>query len=213
MGWIYIIRNTVNTKVYIGQTKNHFQHRFRQHIYAANKDSQYIIYKAMRKYGIQNFFVGPLEQCNNEVLNEKEIFWIKFYKSNNSKYGYNMTEGGSKQGEPWNKSMVTSQQILKEFNNGLSAYNIAKKYHTEVARVTKILQQYNLKYGRELQKVANDVEQKVIQLYIKGYASTTIAKYFKLNKSTVLHILNRNNIKKRTTKETRLMAKCLPQLM
>lgn len=213
MGYIYIIRNTINTKVYVGQTKNTIQHRFRQHIYEANRGCQYVIHKAMRKYGTDNFYIEPIEQYDNSLLNAKEIYWIKFYKSNNPKYGYNMTEGGSRQGDPWNKSKVTDDIILQEYKNGLSAYSIAKKYHTEVPRVTSLLKKFNIKYGIDLQRIPEDIEKQIVNLYIKGYASSIICKYFKINKTTVLHILERYHIKRRTTKETRLLGRNLPKLI
>lgn len=213
MGFIYIIRNTVNTKVYIGQTKKSVQHRFRQHIYSANKGSHYVLYKAMRKYGTDNFYAQTLEQCDNALLNNKEVFWISFYKANNSKYGYNMTEGGSRQGDPWNKSKATDAMLLKAFDLGLSAYQIARKYHTEISRVTSLLKKLNIKYGSDLQKIPEDIEKQIIELYNKGYASSIISKYFNINKTTVLHILERNHIKRRTTKETRLLGRNLPKLI
>lgn len=109
MGYIYIIRNTVNHKVYIGQTKETVQSRFKRHVYAANGGCHYAIYKAMRKYGVLNFYVQEIEKCSNELLNERETYWIAYYKSNKSKYGYSMTEGGSRQGPPKNKSKVSDK--------------------------------------------------------------------------------------------------------
>ena len=57
MGYIYAIRNLVNSKVYIGQTREPIQTRYKKHIYSANKGCHYAIHKAMRKYGIINFYV------------------------------------------------------------------------------------------------------------------------------------------------------------
>lgn len=52
---IYIIKNKINDKVYIGQTGNLTQ-RWAQYKSAVKKeyDSQ-IIFRAMRKYGFENF--------------------------------------------------------------------------------------------------------------------------------------------------------------
>lgn len=213
MGYIYIIRNLVNPKVYIGQTKETIQIRYKKHIYSANKGCHYAIHKAMRKYGIINFYVQEIEQCPNELLNNRETYWISYYKSNNPKYGYNMTEGGSRQGDPWNKSRVDDITLLNAFNNGLSAHNIAKKYHTTVSRVTSVLNKFGIKYGKALQITPENIERQIVDLYLKGYASSIICKYFKLNKTTVLHILERYHIKRRTTKETRLLGRNLPKLI
>lgn len=95
----------------------------------------------------------------------------------------------------------------------MSAYNIAKKYHTEVSRVTSLLKKFNIKYGIELQTTPKDIELQIVDLYLKGYASSKICKYFNLNKTTILHILERYHIKRRTTKETRLLERNLPKLI
>ena len=36
---------------------------------------------------------GVLEKCDKNELNEREIYWIDFYRS--QEHGYNMTKGGS----------------------------------------------------------------------------------------------------------------------
>lgn len=49
----------------------------------------------MRKYGIENFDFTIVEECKDEEMSEREIFWIKAldtYISNGK--GYNMTHGG-----------------------------------------------------------------------------------------------------------------------
>ena len=54
MGLIYIIKNNVNNKVYIGQTKQLLNKRWEHHLYLADK-SDAILYRAMRKYKKENF--------------------------------------------------------------------------------------------------------------------------------------------------------------
>lgn len=46
------------------------------------------------KYGEDNFSWYILEKCDSPLLQEREKFYINIYKSNNNKYGYNMTKGG-----------------------------------------------------------------------------------------------------------------------
>ena len=36
-----------------------------------------------------------LELCDEKIVNEREIYWIKFYNSNNLEIGYNLTIGGN----------------------------------------------------------------------------------------------------------------------
>lgn len=97
MGCIYIIKNTVNDKVYIGQTVKTMEERWREHVYNANAGQRdQLIYLAMRKYGVENFYVELLKIAEeDESLDELEIFYVKQFNAL-SPNGYNMTIGGSK---------------------------------------------------------------------------------------------------------------------
>ena len=90
--------------MYIGQTRVPINIRFSQHLSATRKGGHYALYKAIRKYGESNFFIELLETCPIGDLNTREEYWISFYNANKNKGGYNMTPGGSKQGDPHNKS-------------------------------------------------------------------------------------------------------------
>lgn len=87
---IYQITNKLTNDFYIGKTKNP-KERFYKHKYnAINNKSQAHIYRAMRKYGVENFEFSILESVeSNDYLNEREIYWIKQLKPK-----YNMTKGG-----------------------------------------------------------------------------------------------------------------------
>jgi group I intron endonuclease len=91
---IYKIENTINKKVYIGQSNN-ISLRFSNHKYELNnnKHSNSHLQRAWNKYGKENFTFEILCECNLEELNEKEIYFIGLYCS--FEHGYNRTEGGS----------------------------------------------------------------------------------------------------------------------
>lgn len=92
MASIYIIKNTVNNKVYIGQTTQPINIRFTNHKMASRvEDTKF--YRAIRKYGEDKFYIELLEEdVLIEKLNEREQYWIQFF---NSYYnGYNSTLGG-----------------------------------------------------------------------------------------------------------------------
>lgn len=94
---IYAIRNLINGKIYIGQTKD-LRHRMIAHLSLSrhvNNDSQ-VIHKAIAKYGIENFVFYPLiaeKHVTREQLNiwEKDI--IDEFKKNGFQL-YNIAEGG-----------------------------------------------------------------------------------------------------------------------
>lgn len=91
---IYKITNLITGQAYIGQSVD-IKERFRQHIKtslaygpATNK-----LYQAMQKSGQHNFMFEVLEEVPRAQLNERETYWIEFYKTKD--YGLNSTRGGS----------------------------------------------------------------------------------------------------------------------
>lgn len=94
--FIYKATSVTTGKVYIGQSCQTLEKRMSQHLYKATSDydPNNHFHNAIRKYGFQDFVFQIIEDniISNEVLNEREIYWIKYY---NSYYdGYNSTLGG-----------------------------------------------------------------------------------------------------------------------
>lgn len=92
MAYIYQIVNKINGKVYVGKTNFSLEKRFREHCYDAFqlRCEKRPLYAAMRKYGIENFYIELLEETNEPE--SKEIYWIE--KLGSFKTGYNATQGG-----------------------------------------------------------------------------------------------------------------------
>ena len=99
MAYIYIIKNDINDKVYIGKTNYSIQKRFQEHCRDSQKDrnEKRPLYNAMNKYGIEHFFIEKLEECSIEESINREKYWIEYF--NSFKYGYNATLGGD--GKPY----------------------------------------------------------------------------------------------------------------
>lgn len=92
---IYCIENLVDHKRYIGLSKDIYA-RFRVHKYKlnSNKHVNNHLQKAWNKYGGENFNFTILELCAEDLLKDKEKFYINKYNSLNRSYGYNKTSGG-----------------------------------------------------------------------------------------------------------------------
>jgi group I intron endonuclease len=106
--YIYKITNLINEKIYVGKSKNP-KVRWRQHKSHSKKRNTKLYY-AMRKYGIENFIFEVLEECNENTINDKEIYYI----SSLNPY-YNMTDGGDgggflnkKHGDKWKSAIKES---------------------------------------------------------------------------------------------------------
>lgn len=93
---IYKITNKINGKSYIGQSTD-IAKRWSHHLTIAYNDKysayQWYIHHALKKYGKENFTFEVLEECTEEQLNEREIYWIAYFDTYNN--GYNLTEGGN----------------------------------------------------------------------------------------------------------------------
>ena len=192
-GRIYIIRNTVNDKVYVGQTHVSIKLRFQNHLSAARRGLDYVIGKAIRKYGEDKFYVELLEECLIEELNEREKYWIKFFKATNNRFGYNMSIGGN---VVRTTKELDENLVLNMFNSGIGSYEIAKLLHVHPYKTAKVLKKHNIIYGVEKQKRKD--EKDIVASYLLGKGTMDICRQFNINKSTVRRILFRNNIKLRS---------------
>jgi GIY-YIG catalytic domain len=97
MGWIYIIRNKLNGKCYIGQTiKKRVEQRWSEH----RRQPQGCLKDAFMKYGLNNFEFSSIIEIPEsdgwrELLDAREIFEIK-ERNTLVPNGYNIEEGGNK---------------------------------------------------------------------------------------------------------------------
>lgn len=85
----------INNKVYIGQAVN-IERRWQEHINELNENKHINkhLQRAFNRYGASNFIFSIVEECSEDKLNDREIYYIAKYKTHNPKYGYNKTYGG-----------------------------------------------------------------------------------------------------------------------
>jgi group I intron endonuclease len=95
-GIIYLIINKENGHKYVGQTTQPMNKRWQQHIQEAMRMSDKPLHRAMRKHGNHNFMIKEIDECNVNLLNEREEYWIKQYNTFESAEGYNATSGGER---------------------------------------------------------------------------------------------------------------------
>lgn len=151
MAYIYKITNKINQKSYIGKTTRTPQERFEEHRKEAKREraKDRPFYKAINKYGMDNFTLETIEECSDEIASEREQFWIQAYAT--FKNGYNDTIGGD--GTPYiDYNLVV--ELYEQFKNQnkvaeimgihkssvsyiLDNMNIKKLSHKEVAKLNK----------------------------------------------------------------------------
>ena len=125
-GFIYIIRNTINSKVYIGQTRTSIKQRWNEHLRHAQYGDQ-VINRAMKKYGIDKFYIETLEVCSTELLDYKEMYYIDLYDSTDKSKGYNVSIGGNTPRFK-RKTLSISNLVDLYVNKKFTLEEIANKY-------------------------------------------------------------------------------------
>lgn len=113
---IYKITNLINQKAYIGQSVD-IKSRFTDHrsnAFNPNcREYEKLLYRAFRKYGIENFSFEILEICEIRELNEKEKYYVELYDTFYN--GYNATLGGDyfldNSGENHPRTKLTNDEV------------------------------------------------------------------------------------------------------
>ena len=143
MAIIYKITNLLNNKIYIGQSvynnKNYFGSGKR-------------IKNSIKKYGKINFRKEILEECDLNKLDEKEIYWIDFYKS--CEMGYNISTGGKNYDNYGKTHSDETLKKLSEMNKGEKNRFYGKHHSDETKR--KISE--SLKTSEKFQKSIKNEE-------------------------------------------------------
>lgn len=138
---IYKITNNISGKIYIGQSI-FIEKRFNRHkssAYNPNDESyNYPLYQAFRKYGIENFSFEIIEECERDSLNEREKYWIQFFKSDNSNFGYNQTPGG----ESSFRNLKITWDIVDEIVYLLKETNLSQQEIAEKFGVNQVMISY-----------------------------------------------------------------------
>ena len=130
MGVIYLRTNKINGKKYVGLTTDLKTRQNRWDNlnipYAGN-----VINNARKKYGIESFGFEILKECEDNELNQWEIYYIKELNTK-VPYGYNMTDGGS--GTSGFTISHETKIKMSEAHRGKTAWNKGKKLSEEHKR-------------------------------------------------------------------------------
>lgn len=138
MGYIYKIINDINNKVYIGQTTNSIEERFKEHLLDAKKTKceKRPLYDAINKYGPEHFYIEEIEKCPDNQLQEREIYWIAYYRGYED--GYNATHGGD------GKTLYDHEAIYQELLHNINIQEIANKFHCCVDVIYDVAHTYKI---------------------------------------------------------------------
>lgn len=156
-GIIYKVTNKINGKVYIGKTIYNLEKRRKRHeSNSLNDKINYYFYRALRKYGWNNFEWEIIDRAKTEKeLNLLEILYIEEYRHKG--HVYNMTNGGD--GVSGNKLSEESRKKMSEVHKGYkhstesckkiskagkgNKYNLGKKHSEKTKRKMSIAHKGN----------------------------------------------------------------------
>lgn len=164
LGLIYIITNSINDKVYIGQTIQSLKDRWNEHCRKAHSknEADMHIKRAIFKYGKKNFNIKELEKCTIEELDEREIYYISLYDSFNK--GYNSTKGGKSGAKPLKLDTEQQQLCIELYKLGFSFRDIAKEFNVDKATVKHIIEVNNIPIrSTRTYKLSQEDRQRIIE--------------------------------------------------
>lgn len=212
--YVYCYTNKINSKKYIGKTKN-IERRHEQHIKNAKSGRGHsLFHKAINKYGIDLFNLEILYSSilEDDVL-EKEIYYVELYKTNVYKYGldsgYNLTRGGEgrsgyiysdekkllhSQSCQGSNASITEDVVLLIFNDKRKQIDIAQKYGIDQTTVS------NIKCGKSWGWLTGKIfcpetrlsNKDIIDIFISDIAITKLSIQYNVSRNTIANIKNRN---------------------
>jgi group I intron endonuclease len=138
----------VNGKVYVGRTTRSLETRFREHV--SGNNTALLLARAIEKHGLENFefFTLYRDAVSGGHLNMLEKMYIKAYRSDDPRYGYNLTEGGDgvishseivhlKMRKPHVMSREGSRRIAEAATGNTRASNMSEAKRRKLSRLMK----------------------------------------------------------------------------
>lgn len=176
LGSIYIIKNTINDKVYIGQTVQSLNDRFKQHKTASLKGGKTKLYKAMQEYGTDVFYIELIGTYDVIQLTQKEIDNILKYDSIHNGYNSVIPVGDVLHTSRFNECI---EDIIDMYLGGSTYNEIALRFNTSRNSVAKLCS--DLSYIRFENKTRSKSNSTGVVAYTRNYEP--IAGFYSIKKA------------------------------
>lgn len=178
---IYIIKNLLNNKMYIGSTTRNFTKRWSIHkvLLRNNKHHSPRLQNSWNKNGEKSFSFEVLEEIQDKnLVIERENYYLEFYKSYDKNFGYNICKTA-------HRDPMTGKTFPKE------KHGMFNRTHTEESR-KKISENHadfsGEKNGRA--KLNWTLVREIREKYKKNeYTLLMLAKEYNTGISTISHII------------------------
>lgn len=189
-------------------------------------------YNALRKYGVENFKYQIYKYCKSkDEAYTEEHFWITYLKNAGYKL-YNIDLGGRRGKNDVMFSDEQHKEICRIYlDEGKSMQKIADELGCSQKSIHNVLKRCGIKrrsisetrkgkptttgrkHSEKTKKIIsdsrkgkykfnNEIEKVICAKYNIGASISEIAEQYNCGKTTILHILERNDIKRRSIKES-----------
>ena len=171
---VYIIKNSVNGKVYIGASRDIYN-RLCMHKWKlrTNTHVNEHLQNAFNKYGESAFTFETFEECDEEVIYSQENYWCNMLNTHNRNYGYNVDPTG-----PDGKTRVSEETRIKMSNavdkRPVSVYTIYGEFYKEFPDMYKCAEEFDT--------VAPNVHRKMNQIPKKTLIDSKSSMYIFMDK-------------------------------
>lgn len=232
---IYQIRNLINGRVYIGQTRQRFEKRYLHHYWKLRKgthDNPWL-QKSFNKYGEDQFVFEVVEIIEDgDFINEREYLLIK--SAQQSHTCYNIIDGGGGRGGipmseetkrrlgELNRVLNTGKKASEETKRKMSNSRRGKHRKPEDIRKAVETRHNNILSGNQngTTKLTTDQVKEIKIMLMKGFPYDVISAKFNISKSNINAIRSNRSWRfvivkgwdeyLRTTKRTKKY--CMPTL-
>jgi group I intron endonuclease len=119
-------------KVYIGQSVN-IKRRFLDYKKSLKKQ-QIKLFNSIKKYGYENHTFEVIEECNIELLNERERYWQDFYNCVENGLNCRLTKTNDKSG-------ILSKETIEKLKNKDFSYLKGNSFRKDILHTEEIKQQ------------------------------------------------------------------------
>lgn len=187
--------NIINGKSYIGQSIN-IDKRLYEHFYKATHESDIsynsILHAAIRKYKPENFTTEVICECEAEDLDEKEIFYIRYFNTL-APNGYNILPGGQRnrkvdvetgkviyKQEPDNFCAICGQVITKKATYcEQCSHQVQRKVdRPEPLELARMIKENGFTKTREQFGVRDNTVKKWCKIYGMPYLKTEVISWY-----------------------------------